>query len=66
MTARRQYTNPLDDINENGMWLAMDEQFQFCPPREFFRAVLINESHRHSYHPVREYLAASSGMERRA
>ncbi len=56
MTSRRQYTNPLDDINEAGMWLAMDKQFEFLPPREYFRAVLINESHKHSYHPICEYL----------
>src|SRR5262249_34084269 len=53
---RRARIEPLTDINERELWLAIDKHFKFLPGREFFRNVLLNEANKHSYHPVREYL----------
>jgi predicted P-loop ATPase len=47
---------PLDDAASIAAWLGIDERFKFRPSRELFDAVVINEAHRNSFHPVREYL----------
>jgi hypothetical protein len=52
---------PLDDAESLAAWLRIDERFKFRPSRDFFDAVVINEAHRNSFHPVRAYLMGCIG-----
>ena len=47
---------PIEDPEAIAAWLAIDEKFKFRPSREFFDAVLIDEAHKHAFHPVLDYL----------
>lgn len=47
---------PLDDFNINDLWLQIDTEFRFRPPREFFEFVLMRLTHNNSFHPVKDYL----------
>jgi predicted P-loop ATPase len=47
----------LDDAVAERVWLAIEEEFEFRPPRDFFDTVLRDEARRNSFHPVLDYLS---------
>lgn len=48
----------LDDRAMERLWLTIDEQFKFLPPKDFFWIVIADAARRNSFHPVRDYLDA--------
>ncbi len=48
---------PFEDALTIAAWLAIDERYGFRPNRSFFEDVLLDAAHRHTFHPVLDYLA---------
>jgi hypothetical protein len=46
----------LDDRALDRLWLTVDDEYGFRPPKEFFVTVVLDEALRNSFHPVRQYL----------
>jgi predicted P-loop ATPase len=38
------------------LWLQIDEQFKFLPPKDFFFDILLDLARSNTFHPVRDYL----------
>lgn len=52
-----EYSGPIDDTIMTKLWLDVDENFHFRPEITFFERVIFRESHRATFHPVKNYLA---------
>lgn len=48
---------PYNDAEENSLYLYIDQKYHFLPTAEFFRLVAGDLARRHTFHPVRQYLA---------
>lgn len=45
-----------DDHAMRRLWLALESDFNFSPPRMLFDEVVLDEAYRNRFHPVRDYL----------
>jgi predicted P-loop ATPase len=47
---------PLEDAQADSLYLAIDNEFHFQPPLEYFRMVVNDMAAQNSFHPVKDYL----------
>jgi predicted P-loop ATPase len=49
---------PLTDVAIDQLWVQIDDEFKFRPPKETLRTLVVADAHKTHVHPVRDYLDA--------